>query len=171
MAKIKTVQNTIEVPAQITLALNGTSVSVNGPKGKCAKNLSMRGLLLKLEGKKLTFEGTPLIANTAYKHVLNMIKGCEEGYSQKLKVIHAHFPMTVELKGKEIVIKNFIGERQPRKARVMGETKVDIKGANIIISGPDKENVTQTVANLRSATRIVGRDSRVFQDGIYPVDE
>jgi large subunit ribosomal protein L6 len=171
MAKQETVQKSIDIPGGITFTLNSKIITATGPKGKCTRNLAMRGLALKLDGKKINISAVPMVANTANAHILNMIYGCQNGYMQKMKIIHAHFPMTVEIKGKEIIIKNFFGERQPRKARIMGDTKVEVKGTAITVSGPDKENVTQTVANLRSATRVVGRDSRVFQDGIYPVDE
>ena len=39
-----------------------------------------------------------------------------------------------------------------------------------MVNGVDIEEVGQTIANIRQATRIRDRDSRVFQDGVYPVE-
>jgi len=89
----------------------------------------------------------------------------------KLKIIYAHFPVSVEIKGKEIMIKNFIGEKQPRRARIMGSTKVESKGTEMNLSGNSKEDIGQTFANIKSATKIRNRDSRVFQDGFYLVEQ
>jgi large subunit ribosomal protein L6 len=68
------------------------------------------------------------------------------------------------------MIKNFLGEKQPRKAKIVGQTKVEAKGQEMTVSGLSKEEVGQTIANLKSATRIRNRDSRVFQDGFYIIE-
>jgi len=39
-----------------------------------------------------------------------------------------------------------------------------------MITGPNKEDVGQTVSNIKTATKIRKRDSRVFQDGLYMVE-
>ena len=60
-----------------------------------------------------------------------------------------------------------MGERNPRKARIVGQTKVDIKKDEIIVTGIDKEDVGQTSANIELATKVTGYDRRIFQDGCY----
>jgi large subunit ribosomal protein L6 len=44
---------------------------------------------------------------------------------------------------------------------------VKVEGNEVIITGPDIEEVSQTAANIEQATMIADRDPRVFQDGIY----
>ncbi len=104
-----------------------------------------------------------------------MIIGTNEGFFYKLKVLHAHFPMQVALtkEGNALSISNFLGERKPRVARVMEGVNVEIKGkgAEIVITGIDKEAVGQTTANIEQTTKIKGYDPRVFQDGIYLVEK
>ena len=100
-----------------------------------------------------------------------MANGVVGGYSAKLKMLYSHFPISVEIKGKEILIKNFLGEKQPRRAKIMGQTKVESKGQEMSITGISKEEVGQTIANIKSATRIRKRDSRVFQDGFYVIEQ
>ena len=45
--------------------------------------------------------------------------------------------------------------------------KVEVKGKDIIVSGINLEDVSQTAANIEQATRLTGRDRRIFYDGIY----
>jgi large subunit ribosomal protein L6 len=86
-------------------------------------------------------------------------------------VVYAHFPIKVEVdKGKKIVkISNFLGEKLPRYASIVGDTEVRVEGDRIYIEGISKEDVGQTAANIRLATKIKKKDPRVFMDGIYVV--
>jgi len=79
--------------------------------------------------------------------------------------------MSVKVAGDKVVIENFLGERHPRTARIVGDTKVQVKGDEVEVTGINKEHVGQTMANIEQATRIKGRDPRVFQDGIYLVSK
>ncbi len=106
---------------------------------------------------------------TIIAHTRNMIKGLKEGYSYKLKVVYTHFPISVKVEGDKVVITNFLGEKTPRVAKILGDTKVQVNGQEIIVSGSDKELVGQTAANIETATKISKKDRRVFQDGIYIV--
>ncbi len=169
MASKDIVKDSVAVPAGVTLKVEGADVSVSGAKGKQSMKLALPGLTIKQNGSNVELEGALREVNTARAHIRNMVHGSANGYSQKMKVIYAHFPIALEVKGKELVIKNFIGEKQPRKANIIGDTKVEAKGAEVTVSGPSREHVGQTVANIRSHTKIKGRDSRVFQDGIYPI--
>ena len=103
------------------------------------------------------------------KHLLNFARGAKQAFEKKLQVVYAHFPVTVEVKGTDVHIKNFLGEKLPRNARVVGSTQVKVNGQEITVSGKNKEHVGQTAANLVTATRIRKKDVRVFQDGIYYV--
>lgn len=162
----------VAIPDGVTAKVTGSTVEVSGPKGKSSRTFKMRGVALKMEGKEIKVEGESLRdTGTVSAHIANMLRGAKEGYSTKLKIIYAHFPIAIEVKGKDINIKNFIGEKQPRKAKVCGDTKVESKGAEVTVSGPSREDVGQTVANIRGATKIKNRDSRIFQDGIYPIIE
>jgi large subunit ribosomal protein L6 len=88
-----------------------------------------------------------------------------------MKIVFAHFPMTVKVTGDKVNIDNFLGERHPRVAKIVGSAKVNVKGDEVTVTGINKEDVGQTMANLEQATKIKGRDPRVFQDGIYLINK
>jgi len=45
-----------------------------------------------------------------------------------MKIVFAHFPITVKVDGKKILVENFQGERAPRVTKSVGNTKVIPKG-------------------------------------------
>ena len=104
---------------------------------------------------------------TVASHIKNMIIGVTQGYTYKMKMIYAHFPMSVRVEGDRVLIENFGGERAPRVAKVMPGVKVVVKGEDVYVMGIDKEAVGQTAANIQLATRVKDKDPRVFLDGIY----
>ena len=165
-----TVTNTIPIPSGVTVKLNELHLTAKGAAGSIDRTYQMTGVVAKMSGSNIEVIGELCVANTLTAHIKNALRGAEKGYAQKMKVVYAHFPIALEIKGTKIMIKNFLGEKQPRHANIIGASKVEIKGADVFVSGPDRDDVGQTIANMRIATKIRNRDSRVFQDGIYPVE-
>ena len=162
----------VKIPAGVTVAVEGVKVTASGPNGSVVREFRGTVLDLKLEGDTLIVNGRgKAIENTVRAHLTNIFKGVTEGFTSKMRIRFAHFPISLEVKGKDIFIKNFLGERKARKTKVHGNAKVEVKGQEIFISSPDKEAVGQTVANIRKSTTVKGYDCRIFQDGIYPVKE
>jgi large subunit ribosomal protein L6 len=104
---------------------------------------------------------------TIASHIKNMIKGVTEGFEYKMKIVYSHFPIKASRQGTDFVVENFLGERSPRKAKILGKTDVAINGDEVVLTGPDIRDVGQTAANIEQITMIKGYDPRVFQDGIY----
>jgi large subunit ribosomal protein L6 len=75
--------------------------------------------------------------------------------------------MNVKVQGDKFVIDNFLGEKYPRKAKILKNVTVEVKGQDVTLKGIDKEIVSQTAAIIEQITKITNRDLRVFQDGIY----
>ncbi len=160
----------VEITEGVNVQVNGTTVIAKGPGGEVKKTFSAL-VQLKSDGKKIEIlSANKTLTNTVDAILVNMMKGAKTGYKRTLKLLYAHFPITLEIKGKDLTIKNFLGEKMPRKAMISGNTKVEAKGQNVTVSGPDKEAVGQTIANLRTAMHIKDKDGRVFQDGIYDVE-
>jgi len=159
----------IAIPEGVTVEISGTSVTAKGPKGAVTKKFSAV-VSIEKENNEILVKGSDkekAYVGTVNSIISSMFKGVSEGFNIPLKISYAHFPVTLEIKGSKILIKNFLGEKHPRKSRILGETKVEVKGQNVTISGPDKEAVGQTVANLKAAVKIRKKDCRIFQDGIY----
>ena len=96
-----------------------------------------------------------------------MITGVTKGYPYKLKIVFSHFPITVKVQDKSVMIENFTGERRPRRVKIIGDVKVKIEPDDIIVEGTNLEDVSQTAANIEQSTRVRRKDPRVFLDGIY----
>jgi large subunit ribosomal protein L6 len=159
----------VKIPAGVTVAVEGSKVTASGPNGSAAREFKGTPLDLKLDGDTLSVKGKgKAIENTVRAHLGNMFVGVTEGFERKMKIRYSHFPISVEVKGRDVLIKNFLGERRARKTKVHGNVKVEVNGQDITVSGTDREAVGQTVANIRRATKIKGHDCRIFQDGIYP---
>ena len=107
------------------------------------------------------------LVNTVASHVKNMIKGVTDGFTYKLKIVFIHFPMTVNVQGNRVMINNFVGETNPRIAKIVKGVQVSIDGDDIVVTGNDIESVSQTAANIQESTKIRNKDLRKFLDGIY----
>jgi large subunit ribosomal protein L6 len=96
-----------------------------------------------------------------------MITGVTKGFTYKVKIVFSHFPISVKLKDKAILIENFTGERSPRKAKIIGNVQVKILSEDIYVQGMDLEEVSHTAANIEQATKVKRKDPRIFLDGLY----
>jgi len=167
----------IKVPEGLTAEVSGMKVVVSGPKAKLAREFNgMFGIKIErtADGIKASSESErrkqKSKVGAVIAHIRNMFLGVTEGYTAKLKVIYTHFPVTVKVEegGRKVLVANFLGEKTPRTAKIIGDdTKVEIKAADITITGSDIEAVGQTAANLEQATRVRAHDRKVFQDGIF----
>ncbi|MEM3437183.1 MAG: 50S ribosomal protein L6 [Nitrososphaerales archaeon] len=166
-------QITLELSNGVTAKLDNNILTIKGPLGECRKDFSKIKVQVLQDGNKILIR--PLgkkrsdlsIANTARSIIKNMIKGVTKGFTYKLKVVFTHFPISVKVKGKEVIIENFYGERSPRKAKIVGDCQVTVEGDDIIVKGISLEDVGQTAANIEQATTVKRKDQRVFLDGIY----
>jgi len=174
MVKVAHAEEVLEIPDSVKLKLEGKLVTVEGKRGKITKDLShARTVKIDKKDKQLVFSAEfprkreRAILRTLAAHVENMIIGVTKGFTYKMKVVYAHFPFTVEVKGDEIIVANFLGERGMRVAKKVGDTKVQITKDDIIFSGNNKDEVSQTCASLRLLLKIRKKDPRIFQDGLY----
>ncbi|MGC9122507.1 MAG: 50S ribosomal protein L6 [Thermoplasmata archaeon] len=167
----------IEIPEKVTAKYENGILTIKGPRGEISRTFLDDKVKMELNGKiiriyiPLPKKSESAIAGTWNAHVKNMIKGVMDGFTYKLKVVYAHFPMKISVKGKEVIIENFLGEKKPRKAEIFGNVKVEVKGDIVTVSGVNIEEVGQTAANIERATRIKDYDPRVFQDGIYIINK
>jgi len=167
----------IEIPNDVQVEVENFKVVVKGPKGNLEKDfyspLFKKDILFQKNENKIMISTkskkrkVKAMIGTMESVIKNMIAGVKEAYSAKLKIVYMHFPFTAKVSGKEVIISNFLGAKSPRKARIIGECKVEIQGDEVTVTGISKEDVGQTAAQLERATWIKKRDRRVFQDGLF----
>ncbi|MEM2146736.1 MAG: 50S ribosomal protein L6 [Candidatus Jordarchaeaceae archaeon] len=166
----------VEIPANVNVQVRDMVVEVSGPLGSLSKDFShARKVRISQTNGKITLEAIYpdkkklALLGTVRSHILNMIYGVTSKFRYEMKMVYAHFPITVEYESKSntLLIKNFLGERSARKAYILPGVDVKVTGDTLILEGIDKEKVGQTAANIQHATRIRKKDPRVFGDGIY----
>jgi large subunit ribosomal protein L6 len=163
----------IKIPEGIKASVEGKAISISGPKGKIIKDFTHSKLKIsKTNGEIILMSLSKgkrfnAVVGTIASHIRNMFKGVTQGHVYTMKVIYAHFPMTVKVAGKDVLIENFMGERSKRVAKIVGAVTVTVQGDELTIEGIDKEEVGQTAANIHMATHVKKMDPRVFQDGVY----
>ncbi|MCE5213188.1 MAG: 50S ribosomal protein L6 [Methanobacterium sp.] len=176
MAQVAILRDEILIPEGIKVTIKDEIV-VTGSKGELKRKFKSRNIKISEDDGKIILEAPfpkkrdKAMLGTIKSHLTNMIIGLTDGFNYKMKIVYAHFPMTVKVSGDKVNIDNFLGERHPRTAKILGETKVQVKGDEVIVKGINKEDVGQTMANIEQATKIKGRDPRVFQDGIYLISK
>ncbi|MEM2118989.1 MAG: 50S ribosomal protein L6 [Candidatus Bathyarchaeia archaeon] len=164
---------TIQVPDDVEVTLDGREVTVKGPKGILKRNFPQAKIKMELENKTLRVwaewprKKEAALVGTVCSHIQNMIKGVQKGFTYKLKIVFSHFPITVEVKDRTVLIKNFTGERSPRKAKIIGNANVKVLAEDVLVQDINIEDVSQTAANIEQATKVKRKDPRIFLDGIY----
>lgn len=167
------VSKIIQAPDDVKVTIEGRKVTVEGTNGTLARDFSHASISIELEGKTVRVwaewprKKEAALVGTIYSHIQNMITGVRKGFTHKLKIVFSHFPISVKVKGKTVLIENFTGERSARKAKIMGDAQVKVRSEDVIVQGINLEDVSQTAANIEQATKVKRKDPRVFLDGIY----
>ena len=170
-------EKTITVPDGISVHVQNNVVKLSMGGQEVQKKFSCRAIELRGEngsirvvsknGKKKTLA----TANAIASHIVNLYKGISKNFEYRLEVVYSHFPMSILVKDKFVEISNIAGAKMPKRAKIVGNAKVVVKGKDITVSAANKEHAGQTSANLEAATKSSGKDKRVFQDGIYIVSK
>lgn len=171
--KSENYETSIDIPDKVTVSLKKNMLTVSGPLGKTFKNFRKIPVSLEINEKNISIKTSGnrkkqyAILNTAQSIVRTLCEGVISGYTITLKVVYAHFPITVKTKDNTVIIENFQGERAPRIAKIHGQTKVVVKGDDITLTGPVLSEVSQSAAEIVQKSKIKDKDHRVFLDGIY----
>ncbi|MDH5754723.1 MAG: 50S ribosomal protein L6 [Candidatus Bathyarchaeota archaeon] len=167
------VSKTVQVPDDVEVTIEGRKVTVKGVKGTLTRDFSHAPFSIELQGKTIRIwtewprKKEAALVGTIYSHIQNMITGVRKGFTYKLKIVFSHFPISVKVKDKTVLIENFTGERSARKVKIVGDVQIKIQSEDVIVQGINLEDVSQTAANIEQATKVKKKDPRVFLDGIY----
>ena len=168
----------VPLPKGVTLVVEGHRLRAAGPLGTIERPFPSDALAISVAKGSATLElripahrkRSQALLRTWTAHVKNLAGGLTRGVEARMKVVAAHFPMKVQVRGAELVIENFLGEKHPRSTRLTPGTTAEVSGDIVTVSGHDVEQVGQSVANIERVTRIRDYDPRVFQDGIYLIE-
>ena len=166
-------ERAIDIPEEIEVIVDKNNFNIKGKGKELSRDFdlgrikaSVKENRIILIAKNATRKESKMIG-TIWAHLKNMVKGFNEDFVYELEICNVHFPMNVKIDGDKIIIKSFLGETTQRVAKILPNTIVDIKGNKISVSSNNIEAAGQTAANLEKATRLTGRDRRIFQDGIF----
>ncbi len=167
----------IPMPEGVQASMEGREVVVRSGDKENRRLIKAKHVDVKIEDGNIVVSTKSIkrvdaaILWTVVGHIKNLIKGVNEGVTYKLKIVYSHFPVTVKAEGDTFSVENFLGEKTPRKIKVPTGVQIDIQGADITLTGINKETVGQTAAQIEQLCAVRKLDRRVFQDGIYLVEK
>ncbi len=141
----------ISVPAGVEVKVDGTTVTVKGPKGSLTNTFN-KDMIIKVEGNEIIVERPSEDKLHKSLHGLtrtlihNMVVGVTEGYSKSLDIEGIGYRAAKQ--GKNLVL-NIGYSHQVIIPEADGIT-IDVPSANkIIVNGTDKQAVGQFAAEIR----------------------
>merc|ERR1712048_432361 len=169
---------TVTIPDNVTMKLNGRTVVIDGPRGQLKKSFNHLNLELTRIGKKkirvdVWFATRKELAclNTICSHIENMFKGVQYGFKYKMKAVYAHFPININIGAdfQRVEVRNFLGEKVLRVVNMREGVTCKTTGQKdeIMIEGNDLEKVSQSAALIHQCVLVRHKDIRKFLDGIY----
>jgi large subunit ribosomal protein L6 len=142
----------IAIPAKVKVAVSGSKVNVEGPKGKLTLDLPRR-TSLKVEGDKVVVSRDGEDAEAKAMHGLgralvnNMVKGVTDGFMKKLEINGVGFKASVQGK----LINLSLGYSHPVNYPIPDQIKVTVEeNTKITIEGPDKQLVGLVASEIRA---------------------
>ena len=111
MVKIDRIEHIVTIPEGVTANRSEDGVvTITGPKGSLNREFNSTSVTILEEGGALIVRTdmprrkAKALAGTWNAHLNNMVKGVTEGFTYNLKAFYSHFPMTLEVKGREFVV-------------------------------------------------------------------
>ena len=141
----------ITIPAGVEVKVDGSTVTVKGPKGTLTKTMHSN-MTIAMEGNVITVTRPNDLKENRSLHgltrtlIANMIEGVANGYKKELEINGIGY--RAEMKGKDLVMK--IGYSHDVVMPQPEGITVEVPAPNkIIVTGADKEKVGQFAAEVR----------------------
>jgi len=140
----------INIPAGVDVKINGTEVTVKGPKGTLTQKFH-KNMTIKKEGEEILVTRPNDDKENRSLHGLtrslisNMIEGVTKGFTKELEVNGVGY--RVQKKGKDLVMN--LGFSHQVTVKDMSDVTTSVDGNKIIVSGADKQKVGQFAAEIR----------------------
>ncbi len=178
MAERPNLKQEIEIPSGISASIENDELIMKKDSDELKRKLNAF-IDVKIEGGKLILEAKKAtktkkkIFGTMKAHFNNMVKGLSEKFKYKLQIVSVHFPINVSVdkEKKELVVKNFLGEKTDRRIKLISGVDVKVDKDIIEIESSDIEKAGQCAGNIEKGTHVRNKDRRIYQDGIYIIEK
>lgn len=141
----------VTVPAGVDVTIDGTTVTVKGPKGELTRSFPSI-MIIKREGDDVIVERPDDTREAKAYHglvrtlIANMVEGVSTGFTKKLQLVGVGY--RAALKGKDLELQ--LGFSHPVSIEAPENIMFEVPSqTEIIVSGPSKEQVGQVAANIR----------------------
>lgn len=141
----------IAVPAGVDVKIDGSTVTVKGPKGTLTRTVSSN-MKVELDNGVITVTRPDDSRENRSLHgltrtlIANMVIGVNEGYKKELEINGVGY--RAEKQGKELVLN--VGYSHRVAMSENEDISIEVPAPNkIVISGPDKQKVGQFAAEVR----------------------
>lgn len=145
-------KKSIIVPDKVKVNVSGSTVAVEGPKGKLDWTLP-KGISIALEGNTLTVNRATesrehrALHGTSRSLINNMIQGVSQGFEKNLEIIGVGFRAAV----KGAILDLSLGKSHPINQPIpAGLTVTVTENTKVKIEGIDKQMVGQFAAEVRA---------------------
>ena len=141
----------IDIPAGVDVTIDGSTVTVKGPKGELTRTVH-KNITVEKDGAVITVTRpndenlNKSLHGLTRTLIANMVEGVSKGYSKELEVNGVGYRAAKN--GNELVLT--VGFSHPVTFKENDDIKIEVPGPNkIIISGSDKQKVGQFAAEVR----------------------
>jgi len=142
----------VEIPAGVTVTVDGATVRVKGPKGELTLVLgddieaAVDGAVLRV-GRTSEEKPVRSLHGTTRALIANMVTGVSEGFFRNLDIIGVGY--SAEMQGKKLVLK--LGYSHPIEFDPPDGIEIEVPApTRIVVRGIDRQQVGQTAADIRA---------------------
>ena len=143
-------RNPIAIPAGVNVNVNGSLVSVTGPKGSLSREINPK-IEVVVEGNEVKVINNNTEAQYKAYHglyrqlIANMVEGVSKGYEKVLNINGVGFKIAQQ--GQDLVLN--IGFSHPVVVKAVPGITLSCEKTSIKVAGIDKELVGQFAAKVR----------------------
>ncbi|MCP3742260.1 50S ribosomal protein L6 [Rossellomorea sp. BNER] len=142
----------IEVPTGVTVTIEGSKVTVKGPKGELSRTFNP-DIKVELEENVVNItrpsdaKDHRALHGTTRALIANMVEGVSKGFERNLELIGVGY--RAQKQGKKLVLN--VGYSHPVEIEPEEGIEIDVPAnTKVSVKGIDKERVGATAANIRA---------------------
>lgn len=142
----------IEIPAGVTVAMDGHTITVKGPKGELTNTFNSDMIINIEENVILVTRPSDSkehrsLHGTTRSLIANMVEGVSKGFEKSLELVGVGY--RAQKQGNKLVLN--VGYSHPVEFEAEDGTEIEVpSNTKIVIKGFNKENVGALASNIRA---------------------